>query len=445
MTAFSRREILTHISSGALFLGLRSMVTGVPPAILLNPRSAAAVGLSRAAAAVPPQFVIYSTSGMGDPINANAPGTYDDPLIVHAQDPAMAAANITQSSVTRKGAAVWNTLPQAMLDKTAFFHHGTYTIIHTEESKVIRLMGAVNKNDMLPCMMARELATSLGTISAQPLCLYGDLNAALVDNGVPLPMHPPSTLNNVLGVPRGLLGSKALMNARDKSLDKLNAWAKSEAKTFQKGFLDQYALSQEQARNVQDKLGNTLANIKDNEIGSQVSLALALFQLNLTAVAAVSVPFGGDNHGDQGFTQFEVPQHKSGVAALADMQAKISAAGLNDQVSFLLTNVFGRNLTAKSGAVDGRGHNENHAVSLLYGPHIKGGVVGGIVPNTTNGDYMAQAIDPSTGVPSAGGSISFDTTLASMGKTFSAAAGIDDETLTTNFRSGSVVTSVVSG
>ena len=33
------------------------------------------------------QYIIFSTSGNGDPINASVPGTYDDPAIVHSPDP----------------------------------------------------------------------------------------------------------------------------------------------------------------------------------------------------------------------------------------------------------------------------------------------------------------------------------------------------------------------
>ena len=31
------------------------------------------------------QYVIFSTSGAGDPINANVPGTYADPNIIHSR------------------------------------------------------------------------------------------------------------------------------------------------------------------------------------------------------------------------------------------------------------------------------------------------------------------------------------------------------------------------
>lgn len=440
----TRRQALESFVRASMGLALRSLVTGIAPAVWLNPgRALAAEGDDSTLA--PPKFVIYSTSGNGDPINCNVPGTYDSPLVVHAQDPSMAATPIVQNGISRVGAQVWAGLPAGMLDKMAFFHHATYTIIHTEVSNVMRLQGAVNHNNMLPCALASTLGTSMGTIVAQPLCLYGDLNAALVDDGIPLPMHPPSSLRNVIGVPQGVLGSKSMMQMRDKSLDALNAWGKSRGKEFQNKFIDQYALSQNEARTVQEKLGNTLDNIKDDGIGSQINLAIALFRLNMTPVVAVSIPFGGDNHydglGGAQFTAAEVPQHKSGVAILASMYKQIGDAGLADKTSFLLTNVFGRNMSEAAGAKNGRGHNDGHAVSLMYGPNIKGGVVGGAaVPNGGN-EFRAMPISSRTGAGDINGDIAYSDTLASMGKTFAASVG--GKTGGVNFRAGKVLSSLI--
>ena len=441
----ARRRALTSIVGAAMGLALRSLVTGIPPAVWLHPARAYATA-QKDAAATSPKFVIYSTSGAGDPINCNAPGTYDDPLAAHAQDPSMAATAIVQNGVSRQGAQVWSGVPAAMLDNMAFFHHSTYTLIHTELSNVMRLQGAVNHNNMLPCALAHSLSSKLGTITSQAMCLYDDLNGALIDDGIPLPMHPPASLRNVIGVPQGVLGSAAMMQLRDNSLDALNAWAKSRGKSFQTSFIDQYALSQTQARTVQQKLGATLNNIKDNSVASQINLAIALFQLNLTPVAAISIPFGGDNHYDGvdagQFLTREVPQHKTGVASLATLYDSIKAAGLGDKVSFLLTNVFGRNLSQSGGAKNGRGHNDSHAVSLLYGPNIRGGVVGGIAIPKGGNDFKALPIVAQSGLGAANGDVAFADTLATMGKTFTASVG--GETDGVSFRSGTVMTSLFS-
>ncbi len=70
----SRRNLLLSTLFGAGCVGLRALATGIPASILLNPRRALA---GPCTPATNPQFVIFQTSGNGDPINANAPGSYD--------------------------------------------------------------------------------------------------------------------------------------------------------------------------------------------------------------------------------------------------------------------------------------------------------------------------------------------------------------------------------
>ena len=92
----SRRQALLSTLFGAGYVGLRALATGLPAAFLLDPRRA----LAQTAAACPgasgaAQFIILSTSGNGDPINASVPGTYVDPNIVHSPDPTMAPTSLT--------------------------------------------------------------------------------------------------------------------------------------------------------------------------------------------------------------------------------------------------------------------------------------------------------------------------------------------------------------
>ena len=75
-------------------VGLRALATGLPPSFLLNPRRALADGTACGASGQA-QYVIFNTSGQGDPLNASVPGTYDDPKIVHSPDPAMAPTPLT--------------------------------------------------------------------------------------------------------------------------------------------------------------------------------------------------------------------------------------------------------------------------------------------------------------------------------------------------------------
>src|SRR5271154_1107182 len=160
----SRRDLVLRMLFGAGFVGLRSLASGIPAAILLDPRRAMAGGDSGAASPpiTNPQYIIYSTSFAGDPVNCNAPGTYDDPGIAHPNDPSMVATPMTFGARTVTGAQIWSTLPASVLARTCFFHHGTYTVIHSYEVNVLGLEGGVAAGEMLPSLLSRELSTALG-------------------------------------------------------------------------------------------------------------------------------------------------------------------------------------------------------------------------------------------------------------------------------------------
>ena len=87
----TRRQGLKSTLFGAGLVGLRALATGLPPSFLLNPRRALADGAPPTCGAnAKAQYIIFNTSGNGDPINASVPGTYEDPNIVHSADPTMA-------------------------------------------------------------------------------------------------------------------------------------------------------------------------------------------------------------------------------------------------------------------------------------------------------------------------------------------------------------------
>src|SRR5262245_21738845 len=117
----ARRDALLFLLFGAGYVGLRSLATGHPASFLLNPRKALArrEGACRSESA---QFVVMSTSGDGDSINTSVPGTYEDPTIVHAKDPAMAPAPLVIRGRSHTAAAPWATLPARALDRTVFWH-----------------------------------------------------------------------------------------------------------------------------------------------------------------------------------------------------------------------------------------------------------------------------------------------------------------------------------
>ncbi len=436
----NRRDALLGMLFGAGYVGLRSMATGIPAAVLLNPRRALAALPDSGAAPPPvtkPQFVIFSTTGAGDPVNCNAPGTYDDPNIGHPNDPTMAATPMTFGGSTIKGGAIWSMLPASILSRACFFHHGTYTVIHPDEGKVLRMMGGVAGGEMLPSMLSRELAPSLGTVRQQPISLSGSFTEAVYFQGAPQPLLTPTTLSSVLASPKNGLGSMDLVKLRDQGLDALNALVKGSGNPAQKAFIDQYATSTTELRTLQQGLLSSLSALKNDNQDSQIQAALILFQMKVTPVVVVHIDFGGDNHSDSNLSN-EVAGHQSGTATLSKMMDALVSANLKDQVTFTMMNVFGRTMVAKDVA-NGRQHNGGHHVTVMIGPTIRPSVIGGVELPSGAKEYQAMSIDSTTGKGSASGDVTYRSTFGAMGKTLAAAVGLPSDTIEKNVLTGAVV------
>jgi len=336
--------------------------------------------------------------------------------------------------------------PAPVLARTCFFHHGTYTIIHPDEVKVLGLLGLVANGEMLPSFLSRELAPALGTVRPQPLSLGGQgAIEAIYYQGQPQAFLTPTTLASVLAAPKNGLGAANLVALRDQTLDSLNAFARSQGNTAQRSFIDQYATSATQLRTLQQGLLGSLSTIKDNSQDAQIQAAIILFQMKVTPVVVVHVGFGGDNHGDTGLAA-EIAGHQAGVSSIAKMMQALSTANLADQVTFVMSNVFGRTMVNGFNA-NGRQHNDRHHVTLMIGAGVKGSVIGG--PTVTQGaaagggqgttEYAALPIESSTGLGSASGDIPYGSTLPSMAKTLAAAVGMPADTISQNILSGTVV------
>jgi hypothetical protein len=430
----SRRDALMSTLFGAGYVGLRALATGLPATLLVDPRRALADSPAPAcAASAKAQFIIFSTSGSGDPINASVPGTYEDANVVHSLDPTMAPTNLTIAGQSYKAAAPWATLPQAVLDRTCFWHLMTNTPVHPKEPDVLKLMGSAMAGEMLPSILARELAPCLGTVQSQPISLGATSpSEGLTYGGQALPIIPALALKATLTSPAGPLTN--LQPLRDQTLNQLYDLYRNGASMEQKAYIDSLVTSQQQVRSIKQSLLNQLASIKDNSPASQIVAAITLVQMKVTPVITIHIPFGGDNHRDVGL-QAETTQTVSGVASIASLMAQLSSAGLEDQVAFVSLNVFGR--TLGPGNTDGRQHNQNHQVSITIGKPFRGGVIGGIAP--VAGDYGAVGIDSTTGKATSGGDVSPGNSLASFGQTMLAAVGVAPATIATQITSGKVI------
>lgn len=430
----TRRQALMSALFGSGYLGLRALATGLPMSFLLNPRRAlAATPAPLCADKTKAQYIIMTTSGQGDPINANVPGCYLDPMITHSADPTMAATKLTLSGQSYTAALPWSTLPQNVLDRTSFFHLMTDTPVHPKEPDVLKLMGALSNAEMLPSALAKQLAPCFATVQSQPITVGATTpSEGLVYDGQALPIIPPLSLKATLANPTGPLTQ--LQPLRDQTLAQLSDLYKNGASAAQKAYLDSLITSQTQVRNIRQDLLSALSSIKDNSVTSQITAAVTLIQMNVTPVVAIHIPFGGDNHHDAAL-QTEATQTVSGVGYIGALMAALASAGLQDQVTFLSLNVFGRTLGPAN--TDGRQHNPNHQASIAIGKPFRGGVIGGLGPLA--GDYGALAIDSKSGLGSASGDIQPLDSLASFGKTVMAAVGVDATTIASTITSGQVI------
>ena len=159
-----RRKLVLTGLFGAGWIGLRSLATGIPASILADPIKSAAADPAAACTATKPQYIYWLTSGSGDPLNANVPGCYDDAGIYHTADATMAPTAMTFGSKTTNAAKPWASLDPAILARTSFFHHGTYTNSHGDAAKVNRLMGAVQRQEMLVSFLAKSLAPCMNSV-----------------------------------------------------------------------------------------------------------------------------------------------------------------------------------------------------------------------------------------------------------------------------------------
>jgi hypothetical protein len=435
----SRRSTLLTTLFGAGYVGLRALATGLPVSFLLDPRKALADGSMACADKTKAQYVIFQTSGNGDPINANAPGTYEDSNIVHSTDPTMAPTSMTVGGQTYQAAAPWATLSAAVLARTQFWHIMTDTPIHPKEPQVLELMGATQNqsNEMFPSLLAKALAPCLGTIQQQPICIgAASPSEALSFAGAVQPIVPPTALKETLANPTGPLTQ--LQPLRDQTLNSLYSLYKTGASPAQQQYIDSLVTSQQQVRNIKQNLLNALTSIKDNTADSQVLAAITLIQMNVAPVISIHIPFGGDNHRDI-MLATETTETVSGVATIASLLSQLQTAGLQDQVSFMSLNVFGR--TIGPGNTDGRQHNQNHQVSLAIGKPFKGSVIGGVT--TVGTDYGATPISSKTGAGGSSGDIQAVDSLSAYAMTMLSAVGADPTILTSPTGTAKVISGVL--
>lgn len=433
----TRRQALLTGLFGAGALGLRAMATGLPAWLLADPlRAKADPRACPGADPIAATYVILVTNQDGDPLNANVPGTYESPDIYHSPNGQMLPTNMSLGGRSYVAARPWATLDPAILARTCFFHHGTYTINHGNHPKVLGLMGAVRRQEMLVSLLAKNLAPCLGTIQSEPVVISNNL---VTYEGRVLPILSPPDLSALLSGPNSPL--LQLQKVRDSDMDRLNALFKKNGTAAQRAILDQHAQSQQQARALSSLLLDNLSSVRGTSRADLNVTAAVLLKMNVSPVVTMSYSWGGDNHSDPGLN-FEANETVASVSAISNLMTRLREFGLQDRVTFVAQNVFGRTLSRKvRGNTDGRDHHGTHHCSVMIGPRLRGSVIGGL--ELVGLEYQAQAISSQTGQGGPSGDISFADTLGAVGKTLGAAVGVDQSVLESQITQGKVVTAAL--
>ena len=417
--------------------GLLAAATGLPTGFLLQP-TAANAGVMDARAT----FLLLSISSDGDPLNANLPGSYVPEAM---NNPLLPAVETSVGDQRWLAGSVWaDPSLDRFRSRTCFFHHVCHTAAHTEMAAVLGLHGAVAASngrgfEQLPSMIAQENAAALGTLQQEPIALGRE---RLTFGGRPLPsIRPQEVAALFLGNPAaGGVTLESLADLRDTALNDL--YRRDDFGAPQRAFLDRYVQSRDTARDVGLQIRDALSGLAEpgsdeaNGPRDQILTALALFRLRLTPVATIKIPFGGDNHSDDGLAH-EAEQTTAGAAHIAFLDDLLHSGPdpLADRVTFANLNTFGRSLY---NTPDGRAHNGNHHVMMMSGPAVRGCVVGGA--RRDGDDFSALPLNSITG---AGGEpdadIAVGDTMAAAGHTLAAACGVREGRRVERIRAGFAV------
>ena len=253
-----------------------------------------------------------------------------------------------------------------------------------------------------------------------------------------LPVLSPPDLSALLTGPNSPL--LQLRRLRDGDLDRLNALFKKDGTPAQRAILDQYAQSQEQARQLSSLLLDNLSSISGTSRGDLNITAAVLLKMNVSPVVTMSYSWGGDNHSDPGLAM-ETNETVASVAAISNLYARLREFKLEDRVTFVAQSVFGRTLSRKVRSPDGRDHHGNHHCTVMIGSRLRGSVIGGL--ELVGLEYQAGAISSTTGQGGPGGDINFADTLSAMGKTLGAAVGVSRDVLDSQITQGRIVSAAL--
>ena len=370
MKTYHRRTLLKRGSGARSALFINSLATGLPVSFLMDPKRAAAQSADTTS-----QTLILSTSSRGDPLNINCPGSFGQGI---TNNPHLDTAQATFGGEQSRAASVWCDLPEDLRQRLAFFHYSPRTAAHPEYRSTMTLRGSLknkqgNGTEMFASAMS-QLAYQPGVhLQEEPIPLC---DSTLTFESQPLQQIKPVDLKSLFLPADNTLAD--LRQVRDQVLDSMYAEMRTSGNISQRKFVDRYAQSRTQARDLGDQLGDLLDRLPTDEddlnnARDQMIAAVALARLQISPVITINIPFGRDNHQDADL-RIEEGETRSGVALIEELWNELKSANRENSVSFATMNVFGRRAYRNSRG--GRDHNQHHAVMIAFGSKVNGGVYG---------------------------------------------------------------------
>ncbi|WP_144394750.1 hypothetical protein [Pleionea sediminis] len=428
----NRRNFLIGAASSAMSLSINSLLTGLSPAFLTAGSTFVRDPLRK--------FAIIAQSGAGEAVNGCGPGSFDSPDFMHptknstdyvktiagttytSEDMAL-TTNFLDGQNPVRIARIFEALG-SMQDNMAFFHHRTKLGIHPQFPSAKTAGGAIKGfigrgEEELVSAIAQENAIAMGCVIDKPIVLSGSATY----KGSPLNTYTPTVIKELVTssinseVPREMFSA-----ARNHLIDAVYQNIKTNGTPNQKRFLDEYALTQQQADEVASKLLNEVSEINDDSYASQMRMACIIAKLNLAPAAVVSYQLSGDNHISDAMT-VEAERTLDMMEAYRDFYDFANSMDVWNQLLYATISVFGRSMNKRA---NGRNHNGSLSTGLLFGGHLSRKVIGGIDPNISKG--VSMPINSSTG-GTENPNVSVDDSLACYAKSVLKAAGVPDDRL----------------
>ncbi|MEO0813154.1 MAG: hypothetical protein AAFY60_09850, partial [Myxococcota bacterium] len=259
-----RRLFLSQTGAGVFGLSIRSLLTGLPPAFLMSGRALAAEATRK--------FAIIAQSGAGESVNGFGPGSFDSDAFIHPStsdsDHTQTIAGVTYDADSLAQTTEFLSGPQpvriakvfeslgSMQDHITFFNYRTSLGIHPQMPIAQKAGGAIKGEigrgeEELPSAIAQENAVGLGTLLDKPILLDGGATF----RGAPLNRYSPTVIKELVSssqgseVPEGRYAA-----ARNYLIDRIHKEVKANGTPNQKRFLDDHAISQQQASEVAGRL-----------------------------------------------------------------------------------------------------------------------------------------------------------------------------------------------